>query len=68
MNKIKHEIVLTLPDSAYAELKLTAKNLGVTPERILLKFIDDLLEETREANTAQRWFWLNRDNFRRRAI
>ena len=68
MNKIKHEIVLKLPDSAYAELKLTAKNLGVTPERILLKFIDDLLEETREANTAQRWFWLNRDNFRRRAI
>ena len=68
MNNIKHEIVLKLSDSVYAELKLTAKNLGITPERILLKFIDDLLEETREANTAQRWFWLNRDNFRRRAI
>ena len=62
MNK---KIEITLSDETYAELKICAKNLGVRPEKILEKFVTDLLSETREANTAQKWFWQNRSNFRR---
>lgn len=58
-------ITITLSDATYAELKICAKNLGVRPEKILEKFVSDLLAETRESNTAQKWFWQNRAEFRR---
>ena len=64
MNENK-KIIVTLSDSTYTELKICAKNLGVTPAKILERFAEDLLSETKEPNTAQRWFWQNRAEFRR---
>lgn len=56
---------IRLSDVTHAELKICAKNLGSTPATIIECFVEDLLEETREPNTAQRWFWQNKNKFKK---
>lgn len=50
-------------ENTYAELKFCAKNLKTTPASILQVFVEDLLEDTKESNAAQKWFWQNKHKF-----
>ena len=59
-------LTVRIEEPTYAELKICAKNLGTTPAKILECFISDLLEETTEANIAQRWFWQNKNKIRKK--
>lgn len=57
-------LTVKLDENTIAELKFCAKNLNTTPVAIVQCFIKDLLSDTKEANTAQKWFWQNKNNFK----
>ncbi|MBQ9782718.1 MAG: hypothetical protein IJW26_06045 [Clostridia bacterium] len=56
-------LTVRIDENVLAELKFCAKNLNTTPASIVQYFISDLLADTKEANTAQKWFWQNKNNF-----
>lgn len=56
-------LTVRIEEGTYAELKICAKHLNTTPAKILETFVKDLLEETNEANVAQKWFWHSKHKF-----